>query len=126
MTVTNIRDFAKKAGKLAKYKPPKAPRHLTKEMRQWWEKVVRGWELDDHHILLLTKAAEAHDRADQARKILRQKGVTFLDRFKQPCARPEVAIERDSRLSFARLVRELNLSEAPEAPRPPGLKYSSR
>jgi phage terminase small subunit len=118
--VTNIRDFAKKAGKPA---PPKAPHHLSKEMRQWWEKVVRGWELDEHHVLLLTKAAEAHDRADQARKILKKKGVTFLDRFKQPCARPEVSIERDSRLAFARLVRELNLSAATETPRPPGLKY---
>ena len=124
MTVTNIRDFAKKAGKPAKYKLPKAPRHLTKEMRQWWEKVVRGWELDDHHILLLTKAAESFDRSEQARRILKRKGVTYSDRFGQPTARPEISIERDSRLAFARLVRELNFSEAPETPRPPGLKYS--
>ena len=108
-------------------KPPKAPKHLSAEMQKWWLSVVEDYELEPHHVLILTKAAEACDRADQARKAIRKKGVTYRDRFKQPCARPEVAIERDSRVAFARLVRELNLSEdSPNTPRPPGLKYGAR
>jgi hypothetical protein len=42
-------------------------------------------------MLILTKAAEAFDRADQARETLREKGVTFLDRFDQPS--PEIVEE---------------------------------
>jgi hypothetical protein len=80
-----------------------------------------------HHRLLLTKAAEAYDRADEARAAIEKHGTTYLDRFDQPCARPKVAIERDSRLAFARLVRELNLSEAPDdPPRPNSLRFGGR
>jgi hypothetical protein len=108
-------------------KQPKPPKHLSAKMREWWLSVVEDYELEPHHVLILTKAAEAHDRADQARAVLRKKGVTYRDRFRQPCARPEIAIERESRIAFARLVRELNLSEdSPNTPRPPGLKYGAR
>jgi phage terminase small subunit len=92
-------------------------------MKDFWQKVVAGWKLEDHHLLILSKACEAHDRADEARKTLKTEGTTYKDRFNQPCARPEIAIERDSRLAFARMIRELGLSEEPEAPRPPSLKY---
>jgi hypothetical protein len=45
----------------------------------------------------------------------------YVDRFQQPRARPEISIERDSRIAFARLVRELALDLAPpdEPGRPP-------
>ena len=59
----------------------------------------------------------------QARILLASEGLVYYDRFNAPKARPEVAIERDSRIAFARLVRELDLDlEAPtEAPRAPAL-----
>jgi hypothetical protein len=96
-------------------------------MKKWWSSVVEDYEFEAHHVLILTKAAEAHDRAEQARETIKEKGVTYQDRFDQPCARPEVAIERDSRVAFARLVRELNLSEdPPDSRRPPGLKYGRK
>ena len=40
-------------------------------------------------------------------------GLTFDGFHGEPKARPEVAIERDSRLSFARLLRELGLDIEP-------------
>ncbi len=102
---------------------PKAPAHLETATAAWWLEVVTTWELDAHHVRLLTLAAEAFDRAVQAREILRQRGLTFKDRFGQPKPRPEVAIERDSRTGFARLLRELDLDvDGPrEEPRPPTL-----
>jgi phage terminase small subunit len=54
-------------------------------------------------------AAESWDRCQQARQAIQKHGLTFDDRFGTPKARPEVAIERDSRLAFARLLRELAL-----------------
>ena len=60
---------------------------------------------------------------DAARKVLDAEGVTYTDRFGAPRARPEVGIERDSRLAFLRALRELGLDlEAPEAPRPPAVR----
>ena len=48
---------------------------------------------------------------DRNRRALRSPslGLTFEDPHGCPKTRPEVAIERDSRLAFARLVRELDL-----------------
>lgn len=98
----------------------KAPDHLKEPTQQWWGSVVAEYELEPHHVRLLTLAAEAWDRCQQARELLTEHGLTYLDRFDQPKTRPEVAIERDSRLAFARLVRELALDvEEPEAARPP-------
>jgi phage terminase small subunit len=82
---------------------------------------VSEFALEQHHLHLLTLACEALDRAAQAREALAEHGTVFIDRYGQPRARPEVQIERDSRIAFARLLRELGLDvEGPsESPRPP-------
>jgi len=87
----------------------RAPGHLSASTAAWWRAVVAGYALEPHHAMLLTLAGEAWDRSVEAREALAVCGLTFTDRFGQPHARPEVAIERDSRLAFARLVRELDL-----------------
>jgi len=97
----------------------KAPRHLKPATRKWWAGVVGEYELEDHHLRLLCLACEAWDRGQQAREALAQHGLTFEDRHGAPRARPEVGIERDSRISFARLLRELGLDVlAPSESRP--------
>ena len=101
---------------------PKPPAHLAAATRKWFAGVVADYDLDDHHLRLLTLAGESWDRGQQARVILAKEGLTFVDRLGTPRARPEVGIERDSRISFARLLRELGLDSAPEAPRPPSLR----
>ena len=78
---------------------------------------------------LLTLASEAWDRGQQARKLLATHGLVYVDRFGAPRARPEVAIERDSRLAFARLLRELDLDIDPPTNvivRPPMLRSMGR
>jgi phage terminase small subunit len=85
--------------------------------------VLDEYALEPHHVRLLTLAAEAWDRGAMAREALKEHGLTFNDRFGAPHARPEVAIERDSRIAFARLLRELALDVTePEENRPPELR----
>jgi phage terminase small subunit len=102
----------------------RAPGHLREGTRRWWRSVVTDWQLEEHHVKLLTLAAESWDRCQQAREALALHGLTFADRFGCPRSRPEVGIERDSRLAFARLLRELDLDiePPPDGSRPPGLK----
>src|SRR5687767_6248356 len=105
------------------------PEHLSEAMRSWWIVVLEGYDLDDHHLRLLEAAADSWDRMVQARDALAEHGLTFTDDRGTPKARPEVAIERDSRIAFARLVRELDLDEAPPPEprgRPPRLRSNRR
>jgi hypothetical protein len=84
--------------------------------------VTGDFKLESYHLRLLRLACESWDRAEQAREVLDRDGLTFLDRFDNPRARPEVAIERDSRIAFARLLRELALDvDPPREVRPPRL-----
>jgi phage terminase small subunit len=98
----------------------RAPAHLRPATKKWWLAVVADWDLEDHHRRLLTLAGESWDRCCQARESIDENGPVYTDRFGTPRARPEVAIERDSRLAFARLVRELCLDQVgPPDSRPP-------
>jgi phage terminase small subunit len=109
---------------MARPKRTSAPRHLRRATREWYTNVCATYELEQHHLRLLQLAGEAWDRAEQAREALAEHGLVFDDRFGQPHARPEIAVERDARLAFARLIRELDLdAEPPSSPsRPPGIR----
>ena len=93
----------------------RAPGHLQPATRKWWSSVVADFELEDHHLRLLLLACEAWDRCEQARVAIAEHGLTFIDAHGSPRARPEVGIERDSRIAFARLLRELGLDVLPPA-----------
>jgi len=99
---------------------PESPAHLRPSTAQWWQGVVTSYEIEPHVLPLLTLAAEAWDRCKQAREALAEHGLTMPGRYGQPIARPEVGIERDSRIAFARMLRELALDvEPPSESRPP-------
>lgn len=100
-----------------------APAHLRLDTAAWWGSVAEEYALEPHTLRILTLAAEAWDRGQEAREAIAKYGPVYVDRFDQPRARPEVAIERDSRIAFARLVRELALDlDPPDEPgRPPRL-----
>src|SRR5215212_633719 len=100
------------------------PDHLSAESSSWWLATATKFVLEQHHIRLLTLAAEAWDRGEQTRQALAAHGnLTFVDSKQMVRARPEVAIERDARIGFARLIRELDLDAEPPAQRlrPPGI-----
>jgi phage terminase small subunit len=102
-----------------------APSHLHPLTQSWWVSVVTRWDLDPHHVRLLTLAAEAWDRCVQARELISRDGL-LLDGGSR--AHPAVRIELDSRVSFSRLIRELDLDLEPpaESKRPPSLRSITR
>jgi phage terminase small subunit len=105
----------------------KPPDHLREETAAWWEGVVRDYLLESHHVRLLTLAGEAWDRCSEAREQLAESGLTYTDRFGAPRSRPEIAIERDSRLAFARLLKSLGLDIGPPPdPKPRGRPNGGR
>lgn len=107
----------------------RAPDHLSADAAGWWRSVVRDFDLEPHHLRLLQSAAEAWDRMQQARQALADHGgLTFVAANGDPKTHPAVAIERDARVAFARLVRELDLDAgAPsERSRPPSLHSNRR
>lgn len=105
--------------------PNPPPAQLSAEMTVWWRSVLESHDLDPHHLRLLEAACGAWDRMVEARGALDAHGLIFTDKNGDPKTRPEVAIERDARIAFARLVRELDLDAAPPPQprgRPPGLR----
>ncbi len=94
---------------------PRAPRHLSADAKKWWKYVVATYELAPEHVRLLRLASEAWDRAQQARETLQEQGTYYNDRFGQPRTHPAVAVERDSRAAFAKLLRQLDLEGEPDA-----------
>lgn len=85
---------------------------------------MREWTLDPHHIHLLTAACEALDRMNSAQAILQAEGLVISGREGGSRPHPAVAIRRDAEISFARLLREIDLdAEAPsQGSRPPAIR----
>ena len=90
------------------------PKHLEPDTAAWWSSVMVEYDLEPHHMRLLTLAAEAFDAAQEAREVLVGEGKVYVDRFGQPKPRPEVSIQRDSAISFVGfwVLRELDLDVA--------------
>ena len=91
---------------------PPAPSHLSETMTCFWNVAMSYLGLEGHQVKLPQRVAEAWDRGQAARKVLEERGIVFEDGFGQPRPRPEVKIEHDARLSFAKLMRELGLDDA--------------
>jgi Phage terminase, small subunit len=110
-------------------KPIRAPEGLAPDTAKWFRSVVRDFVLEDHHVRLLTLACRAWDRAEEARALLDAEGLTVRDRYGCSKTHPCIAIERDCRTQFARMIRELDLdTEAPRSERvgPPSLRSNRR
>jgi phage terminase small subunit len=103
------------------------PKHLQPETKKWFSSVLEEYELEPHHIELLTLAAESWDRASQARLTIAEHGICFTDRFGAPRKHPAVSVEEAARIAFARLTREPDLDcGSPGATPPPALQCNRR
>jgi P27 family predicted phage terminase small subunit len=110
----------------SKRKIPNPPAHLTAQTKRWWREVTTLFELEPHHLKLLQGAAEAWDRCQQAREILKADGLILTDRFEQKKLHPAALVERDAKTLFAKLIRELAFDVPQPDSRPPragGAKY---
>jgi hypothetical protein len=74
--------------------------------------MVSVYQFEAADLRLLQAACESWDRKEQARAVIDKLGTSYVDRFGAPRLRPEVAVERDSRLAFVRIVRELDIPES--------------
>lgn len=103
----------------------KAPAHLKPATAAWWLSVQKEFVLEEHHTRLLTLACEAYDRGEQAREVLTVDGLVVRDDRRNLRPHPLLVVEKDCRIAFARLVRELGLDvDAPASAqrRPPALR----
>jgi hypothetical protein len=101
-------------------KTPSPPADLSVRARAFYLRMVADFEIDDAPgVELLLEACRALDRADQARAVLDVEGVVVIDRYEQRKPHPAAAIENSSRITFARLLRELNVSDEPPEVRVP-------
>jgi P27 family predicted phage terminase small subunit len=97
----------------------KPPPNLRAETKRWWAEVAESYFLESHHLRLLTLACEAWDSRSAALEELKANGPYYLDRHGIKRANPALGVERDARISFARMLRELGLDIEPPADRRP-------
>jgi terminase small subunit-like protein len=92
----------------------RSTKHLSKSSKALYRQLAEDYELtkEPHALEVLRLALEALDRCEEARRAIAQHGATYVDRYGQPKARPEVGIERDSRIAAMRAFRELSLDGA--------------
>ncbi len=89
------------------------PKHLSPAARRLYAEITQAFVLEAHDVAVLTKALEAHDRAEQARRIIDEEGLLTTTRFGEQKANPAVQIERDSRSAFLAGMRQLRLDYEP-------------
>ena len=107
------RPAARPAVQLIGERTVRPPAHLSPDAKRWWRLVLERYELEDQHLRLLQLAAEAWDRAAQARQLLKREGLVYRDEQGRPRKHPAVSIEEHARLSFVRCLRELDLEGEP-------------
>ena len=88
----------------------KAPKHLRKSAKTFFMAMLSDYEINDAGgLALLRAAAEAFERAEDARKLIKKEGAVIIDRFSQKKPHPAVSIERDARGQLISAIRALKL-----------------
>ena len=95
------------------------PEHLTPETQAWVAGIREKFVLESHHDRLLILAAEASDRYHRPEQSSIRTAWSLRTVMVGSHHTLCVQIERDSRSSFVRIIRELGLDLAEEPARPP-------
>ena len=96
---------------------PKAPKHLSAEMKQFWAGVNEDFELQSDAVLILRCACENFDLAQEAREMVKKEGLTTENK-----RHPAIDVEKQAYSLFLRSMRALGLDIIQPGPlgRPPG------
>ena len=96
-----------------------APKHLSKDARDWWTKIQDEYGINDNAgKLLLQTALEAFDRMKSAANRINKDGAAVEDRFGQVKPHPLLPAERDARSQMLLALKQLNLDIEPLRDRP--------
>lgn len=98
-----------------KRKKPAPPAGWSVRACQVWRDAHADFDMHSAENELLKLACEALMRAEQASAALRKHGLTCIDRYGSPRARPEVEVEARSRVFYASAIRQLGLQLAEAA-----------
>lgn len=105
------------------WKVKKAPAFLSREAKAFWRDLQSRHQIDDPaRLTLLTKAAEAMDRATAARKVIAAEGVIKVDRFGQSVVHPACRVIDSAESSLRASIKALGLDR--EAPAPAEDEFS--
>jgi hypothetical protein len=104
-------------------KYPKSSIKLDKVGAKFRRDVLKEYEFNDtHDFRRLDLAAHCLDRIAECHKVIEAEGVFIKDRFEQLRENPAIKVEKDQKVIFCRIVRELNLDiQPPKESRPPAL-----
>ena len=94
------------------------PAHLSRGAKRWWRSVMESSRLGPDSVEILTAAAEAWDRKEDARQLIAEEGIVVHDESGLPIPHPAVQIEGQAADRMARLIRALNVEEPPPELRP--------
>jgi phage terminase small subunit len=106
-----------------KTKTPKSSIRLGKVGAKFRRDVLKEYHFNDSHdFRRLDLASHCLDRIAECNKVVEAEGVFIQDRFEQKKEHPAVKVERDQKVVFCRIIRELNLDiESAKESRPPSL-----
>ncbi|MDI6798095.1 MAG: hypothetical protein QMD09_14195 [Desulfatibacillaceae bacterium] len=93
--------------------------HLSEYSRRWAEGVLTDYEIEDAQRPLVVLAAQTLDKIAEAERIINEDGAFFTDKAGKPRKHPALDCQRNDKIAFARLCRELALSDEPTEARPP-------
>lgn len=89
----------------------KPPAHLSRGAKRWWRSVMETSDLGPDEVEILTAAAEAWDRKEEARQLIAEEGIVLHDDAGLPLTHPAVEIEDQAADRMARLLRALNVEQ---------------
>lgn len=101
-------------------KRPDPPEHFSPEAKALYRSLAderRLWARPSD-LALLRNCIEQFERAEECRLKIASEGLSIEDRFKQPKPNPAVIAERQARLAYAKLQRDLPFRQTWEKPEP--------